>query len=65
MISTDQIKALKEKLNALHLRQSDCLLILSPNKWSPQAKKEDLSELPNVICLLFDDLMIRVPCHEL
>ena len=65
MISTDQVKALKETLDHLPLEDKDQVLVLSPNKWSPQAKKEDFSSVPNFLSLLFDDIFIRVPTHEM
>ena len=56
MISTDQIKALSELLDPQSKH-----IVLSPNKLSPQAKREALcAEL-----FLFDDLMIDLPRHEL
>jgi hypothetical protein len=65
MISTDQVKALKDTLNSIHFDDKDQVLVLSPNKWSPQAKKEDFSLMPNFLSLLFDDILVRVPTHEL
>lgn len=65
MISTDQVKTLKDTLNGIDFEPDDQVLVLSPNKWSPQAKKEDFSSVPNFLSLLFDDILIRVPTHEL
>jgi DNA-directed RNA polymerase subunit H (RpoH/RPB5) len=58
MVSTDQMKAVSELIEA---HDADKHIVLSPNKLSPQAKKEYIrAEL-----FLFDDLMIDLPRHEL
>ena len=59
MVSTDQIKAVNDLIESCD--DAQCHIILSPNKLSPQAKKEALQgEL-----FLFDDLMVDLPRHEL
>jgi hypothetical protein len=63
MISTDQIKALKETIKNHHLKLQDQVIIVSPNKWSPQAKKEPF-EFENITVFFFDQLWIRIPEHE-
>jgi len=55
MISTDQIKSIQDQA-----RGPGHHVVLSPNKLSPQAKKELVLEL-----FLFDELMIELPKHEL
>lgn len=61
MISTDQIKALGELINGPVGPGGPGHIVLSPNKLSPQAKREYLcAEL-----FLFDELMIDLPRHEL
>lgn len=60
MISTDQVKALQELISkaspATHI-------VISPNKLSPQAKKELLASPVEIF--LFEELMIELPKHEL
>lgn len=56
MISTDQIKSLADQLS-----DDEDSIVLSPFKLSPQAKKESL----NAEIFLFDDLLIRLPEHDL
>ena len=56
MISTDQIKSIADQLS-----EDEDSIVLSPFKLSPQAKKESL----NAEIFLFDDLLIRLPEHEL
>lgn len=58
MISTDQVKYLQDTLLKTDTKQH---LILSPNKLSPQAKKEG----SRLSIFLFDDLMIDLPRHNL
>jgi len=60
MISTDQIKYLQDLIE--NLKGSFEHLLVSPNKLSPQAKKELQG---NIQLFLFDDLLIRLPKHEL
>lgn len=58
MVSTDQIKAMNEAIGSCTSMKH---IVLSPNKLSPQAKKEQLdAEL-----FLFDELMVDLPRHEL
>jgi len=58
MISTDQMKAINELIDA---HDADRHVVLSPNKLSPQAKKEAIrGDL-----FLFDELMVDLPRHEL
>ena len=56
MISTDQIKSIADQLS-----DDEDSIVLSPFKLSPQAKKESL----NAEIFLFDDLLIRLPEHDL
>lgn len=66
MTSTDQVKALKNKMTDLGSSGlTDHFVVISPSKWSPQAKKEDLSMFPNTTFFQYEDLLIRVPKHEL
>jgi len=58
MVSTDQIKMLNESIAKNNSMEH---IILCPNKLSPQAKKEQHQGL----FLLFDDLLIDIPRHEL
>lgn len=60
MVSTDQIKAMQAAI-VNHGGPKAHHIVLSPNKLSPQAKKEALSA--NV--LYFDDLLIDLPRHVL
>lgn len=68
MISTDQVKALQERIAAEGSEGPDgapeggsvCHVVLSPTKLSPQAKKETL----DAQLFLFDDLLIDIPRHE-
>jgi hypothetical protein len=64
MISTDQVKAIKETFRNLGLCEEE-ILLLSPNKWSAQAKKEDFSDWPNLVNVLFDEVLFRIPEHEM
>lgn len=64
MISTDQVKAIKDTFRQLGLCEEE-MLLLSPNKWSAQAKKEDFSDWPNLVNVLFDDILFRIPEHEM
>jgi DNA-directed RNA polymerase subunit H (RpoH/RPB5) len=58
MISTDQMKAINELIDG---HEADKHIVLSPNKLSPQAKKEYIrGDL-----FLFDELMVDLPRHEL
>jgi len=58
MISTDQVKMMQDIIGASTCKNH---IVLSPNKLSPQAKKEPLdAEL-----FLFDDLLIDLPRHNL
>ena len=58
MISTDQVKTMND---AIRLKTASCHVVLSPNKLSPQAKKESC----DATVFLFDDLLIDLPRHEL
>ena len=58
MISTDQIKSISEQILQ---DDAECAIVLSPFKLSPQAKKEYLK----AEVFLFDDLLIRLPEHDL
>jgi hypothetical protein len=58
MISTDQVKHLQDCINK---QQEGQHVILSPNKLSPQAKKE----ASKLTIFLFDELMIDLPRHNL
>lgn len=63
MISTDQVKAMQEVIKTIE----DRVLVVAPNKLSPQAKKEKLMG-PNdepVDIFIFDDLLIDLPRHEM
>ena len=59
MISTDQVKALAELLEEHDATEH---VVLSPNKLSPQAKRE---ALVGAQVFLFEDLLIDLPRHEL
>ena len=66
MISTDQVKAMQETINCIGDGTHD-VLVIAPNKLSPQAKKEKLvgpSGAP-VDIFIFDDLLIDLPRHEM
>jgi len=63
MISTDQVKSLLDQIEGTE--ELDMHIIMSPNKLSPQAKKE-LGNTDRTIQLFhFDDLCIDLPRHEL
>ena len=62
MISTDQIKTLMDLIYATDPNIEQSHIIMSPNKLSPQAKKE-VHERLNIF--LFDELLIDLPRHEL
>ena len=62
MISTDQIKTLLEQI---HETDADIHMVMSPNKLSPQAKKELYNTDRDIQLFLFDDLCIDLPRHEL
>lgn len=57
MISTDQVKTMNDMVR----HKPGTHIVLSPNKLSPQAKKER----SDAQVFLFDDLMINLPKHEL
>jgi hypothetical protein len=60
MISTDQVKYMQEQIRNECLEGRISVIVVSPNKLSPQAKKEYLqAEL-----FLFDDLLFNLPKHE-
>lgn len=58
MVSTDQMKAINELIEH---HDADKHIVISPNKLSPQAKKEYL----RAEIFLFDELMIDLPRHEM
>jgi len=60
MISTDQIKALNQRI--LKFPAGHDHIVLSPHKLSPQAKKEVLN---TISLFIFDELMICLSKHEL
>lgn len=59
MVSTDQVKILGELIEDHDATEH---VVLSPNKLSPQAKRESLSDAQ---VFLFDELLIDLPRHEL
>ena len=59
MISTDQIKALMDLIEADGNTEH---IVISPNKLSPQAKREVVD---GIQIFLFEDLFIDLPRHEL
>ena len=66
MVSTDQVKALKTKMNDLEeVGTKNSFIVISPSKWSPQAKKEDFTMFSDVTYFQYEDLSIRIPTHEL
>jgi DNA-directed RNA polymerase subunit H (RpoH/RPB5) len=73
MISTDQVKAMQDTINSINAAEGNgtfgtaAVLVIAPNKLSPQAKKEKLVG-PNgepVDIFIFDDLLIDLPRHEM
>jgi len=58
MISTDQVKLMQDIISG-NLQNDH--IVLSPNKLSPQAKKETIQ----AEVFLFDDLLIDLPRHNL
>jgi DNA-directed RNA polymerase subunit H (RpoH/RPB5) len=58
MVSTDQVKTMNDSIRS---RDNVEHVVLSPNKLSPQAKKEAC----DASVFLFDDLLIDLPRHEL
>lgn len=58
MISTDQVKNMQDLIKANGIKKA---IVISPNKLSPQAKKETLS----AEIFSFDDLIVDLPRHDL